>query len=173
MKINFKKALLAGAVLTALCANAAFAADEPAKPTMAERTAAILHCNNDPDCPQYGHHMRKSMRRAPLTDEQIKQRQEQREQWQNMTPEERQKAREEWRAQRDKEREAAMEKLSPEQRQEVEKFITAQRENRDKSREQWQNMTPEQRAAVKAGGHHHKGHHFRHNPPADCPVYNN
>ena len=42
LKTNYKKALLAATVLTAFCANAAFAGEAPDKPTMRERVNKIL-----------------------------------------------------------------------------------------------------------------------------------
>lgn len=44
IKTSWKKSLVVAGVLTALCASAAFAAEQPAqKPSMRERTNAILH----------------------------------------------------------------------------------------------------------------------------------
>ena len=66
------------------------------------------------------------------------QREQMRQRWQNMTPEERQKAQEEMR-QRRAEREKAM---TPEQRAEAEK-------RRAEARERWEKMTPDERAQAR------------------------
>jgi hypothetical protein len=68
---------------------------------------------------------------APPTAEQ---REQMRQRWQNMTPEERQKAQEQFRARR-AEREKNM---TPEQRAEMEK-------RRAEARDRWEKMTPEER----------------------------
>lgn len=182
MKNKLQKILLAAAVLTAISASAAFAADTTASQSMSERAAAILHCSNNPDCPLYGHHRdcpadgpryKQQVRRhhgAGLTDEQIKERQERREQWQKMTPEERQEAREKWRAERDAQRAEAMKNLSPEQKQQVEDYIKAQREHRDQAREAYRNMTPEQRQAIRGHHGHPAPHHYPHQRPTECPA---
>ena len=140
--LNMKKILIAGTVMTALCATA-FAAtnDQADKPTMKERVNRIL-CENRGDC-----------------------------QPQKMTRQER----------HDKRAKEAMAKLTPEQRAEVEAFIKDDMAQRQARREKLQNMTPEQRHAIKANrplkmkdGKHFKGKHFRGHGPAgprpDCPV---
>lgn len=182
MKTRLHKILIAATVLTALSASAAFAADTAASQSMAERSAAILHCGNNPDCPQYGHHRdcpgdhpqyRHHHRRhhgPRLTDEQIKERQERYEQWQKMTPEERQEAREQWRAQRDAQRAEAMKKLTPEQRQEVEEFINAEKKHREQTRTAYQKMTKEQREAIRGHREHRAPHHYPHQRPTECPA---
>lgn len=76
MKMNLKKILIAGAVLTALCANA-FAAEvaQAPQPTMKERVAAILHHEDERPCPPPGE-LRGRYHRGPrLTDEQRAERQ--------------------------------------------------------------------------------------------------
>lgn len=196
--LNMKKILIAGTVLTALCASA-FAADttaENVKPSMKARVNAILH---DEACPIHGegcdlrHTGLYRGRRGPqLTEEQVKQRQEMREKWEKMTPEQRQEARAKWREGAEKRRaerkEAAMAKLTDAQKAEVENFIKEDREERQERREKLGKMTPEQRQAIRAAegrrfGHHrghgyHKGYGYHHNqglrdgsgPNPDCPV---
>jgi len=47
LKMNYKRALLAATVLTAFCANAAFANEPPDKPTMRERVNKILNVKTE------------------------------------------------------------------------------------------------------------------------------
>ena len=76
MKMNLKKILIAGTVLTALCANA-FAAEEAQapQPTMKERVAAILHHEDERPCPPSGEFRGRHHRGPRLTDEQRAERQ--------------------------------------------------------------------------------------------------
>ena len=69
-----------------------------------------------------------------LTDEQVKEREARRAEWEKMTPEERQKAHEE---KYSKWREERMKNMTPEEK---ERF-----EQREKQREEWRKMTPEER----------------------------
>lgn len=185
LNMNYKKALLAATVLTAFCANAAFAADTPDKPTMRERVDNILHCEDRADYPdrpcnrddRFGHrggrHHRGDKRVAPpLTEEQIKEREARRAEWEKMTPEQRKEAQEKWRSERreahKKEVAERMNKLTPEQRKEVENFIKkdrefrkdqrdAERKHRDEQRETLKDMTPEQRDAIRIQQPHRTG----------------
>ena len=82
-----------------------------------------------------GRHWGGPMHPGPqLTDEQVKEREARRAEWEKMTPEERQKAHEEayskWREER-------MKNMTPEEK---ERF-----EQREKQREEWRKMTPEER----------------------------
>ena len=180
-----KKILIAGTVMTALCATA-FAAnnDQADKPTMRERVNRIL-CENRNDCP------------APADCQGPRQQNrgwhkmspEKRAEWKKMTPEQRQEAREKWQKERqerhDKRAKEAMAKLTPEQKAEVEAFIKEDMAQRQARHEKLQKMTPEQRQAIRAnrplkikdGRHfkHHKdgkrfqGEGFRgHGPRPDC-----
>lgn len=186
LNMNYKKALLAATVLTAFCANAAFAGDAPDKPTMRERVDRILHCEDQAECPEYRHHKPGKHHRHQLTEEQIKAREARREAWKKMTPEQRKEAIQKWRAEHKKRVEAKMNKLTPEQRQEVEDFIKKDREfhkeqreemrkHRQDQREELRDMTKEQREAIRAqqppkfGKHHRAPHHkgFRHMPPME------
>ena len=206
LKMNYKKALLAATVLTAFCANAAFANETPDKPTMRERVNKILKCEDRVDChDRFEHRRHKDGKhcRPQLTEEQIKEREARREAWKKMSPEVRKEAIQKWRAERwekmtpeEKERfeqrkarfekrkeahqkrvEAKMNKLTPEQRQEVEDFIKNDREfhkaqmermkkHHEAQREELRDMSKEQREAIrvqqppKKFGKHHKG--FRH-----------
>ena len=154
LNMNYKKALLAATVLTAFCANAAFAGEAPDKPTMRERVNKILKCEERVDCQEHRQHKMGKHHRVKLTKEQIKERQERREAWKKMSPEERKEAFQKWHNERlekmtpeERERfekrmarfekrkemhqqrvEAKMNKLTPEQRQEVEDFIKKDRE---------------------------------------------
>lgn len=173
MKINLKKILIAGTVLTALCANA-FAAEEAQapQPTMKERVAAILHHEDERPCPPPGE-LRGRYHRGPrLTDEQRSELQKLRENWQSMTPEQREQAIEKIRKERqeahDKRAQESMKKLTPAQKAEVEQFIREEQAQRTERRARLEKMTPEQREAVRANrplpqkppkgfARHHKG----------------
>ncbi|MBQ9762949.1 MAG: hypothetical protein IJV92_01175 [Phascolarctobacterium sp.] len=191
LNMNYKKALLAATVLTAFCANAAFAGNAPDKPTMRERVDRILKCEDRVDCPEFKEHKRFGKHhRHQLTEEQIKEREARREAWKKMSPEERKEAVKKWRAERREKHnqrvEAKMNKLTPEQRKEVEDFIKKDREfhreqreemrkHREKQREEMRDMTKEQREAIrvqqppKFGKHHKAPHHkgFHHMPPIE------
>jgi hypothetical protein len=138
IKTSWKKSLVVAGVLTALCASAAFAAEQPAQKTsMRERTNAILHHDENDgtaDRPYHmerGRHGRGPMHPGPqLTEEQIKEREARRAEWENMTPEERQQTHAKWREER-------MKNMTPEEK---ERF-----EQREKQREAWRKMTPEER----------------------------
>ena len=155
MKMNLKKILIAGTVLTALCANA-FAAEEAQapQPTMKERVAAILHHEDERPCPPPGE-LRGRYHRGPrLTDEQRAERQKLRENWKSMTPEQREQAiakiRKERREAHDKHAQESMKKLTPAQKAEVEQFIREEQAQRTERRARLEKMTPEQREAVRA-----------------------
>lgn len=138
IKTSWKKSLVVAGVLTALCASAAFAAEQPAqKPSMRERTNAILHHDENSASPDRPYHMERGrhwggpMHPGPqLTDEQIKEREARRAEWEQMTPEQRQEAHAKWREER-------MKNMTPEEK---ERF-----EQREAKREEWRQMTPEQR----------------------------
>lgn len=155
MKMNLKKILIAGTVLTALCANA-FAAEEAQapQPTMKERVAAILHHDDERPCPPPGELRGRHHRGPRLTDEQRAERQKLRENWNSMTPEQREKAIEKIRTERkeahDKYAKESMKKLTPEQKAEVEQFIKEEQAQRTERKARLEKMTPEQREAVRA-----------------------
>ena len=138
IKTSWKKSLVVAGVLTALCASAAFAAEQPAqKPSMRERTNAILHHDENSASPDRPYHMERGrhwggpMHPGPqLTDEQVKEREARRAEWEQMTPEQRQEAHAKWREER-------MKNMTPEEK---ERF-----EQREAKREEWRQMTPEQR----------------------------
>ena len=137
IKTSWKKSLVIAGVLTALCASAAFAAEQAdTKPSMRERVGTILHHDegdNYPDRPYHmerGRHWGGPMHPGPqLTDEQVKEREARRAEWEKMTPEERQKAHEE---KYSKWREERMKNMTPEEK---ERF-----EQREKQREEWRKM---------------------------------
>lgn len=197
--LNMKKILIAGTVMTALCATA-FAAtnDQADKPTMRERVNRIL-CENRGDCPapadqqgpRFGKHHKDFKKLSPEKRAEMEKR---RAEWEKMTPEQRQEARAKWQKERqerhDQKAKEAMAKLTPEQRAEVEAFIKEDMAQRQARREKLQSMTPEQRQAIKANrplkmkdgkhfmgpkdGKHYKGHkdgkHFRgHGPVGPRP----
>lgn len=189
MKMNFKKILIAGTVLTAFCANA-FAADEAQapQPTMKEKVAAILHHDDDSSYKHDGK-VSKHKRRGPkLTAEQKAEHKKLRKNWKNMSPEERQRAMEKMQKERqeahDKYAKETMSKLTDEQKAEVEKFIKEDREQRMERKARLEKMTPEQREAIKANkplppkppkapkgfDKHHKGE-FRGNAPHGGPHH--
>lgn len=138
IKTSWKKSLVVAGVLTALCASAAFAAEQPAqKPSMRERANAILHHDENDASSDRPYHMERGrhwggpMHPGPqLTDEQIKEREARRAEWEQMTPEQRQEAHAKWREER-------MKNMTPEEK---ERF-----EQREAKREEWRQMTPEQR----------------------------
>lgn len=186
MKMNLKKILIAGTVLTAICANA-FAAEEAQtpQPTMKERVAAILHHVDERPCPPQGE-LRGRYHRGPrLTDEQRAERQKLRESWKSMTPEQRKQALEKIHKERqeahDKHAKESMKKLTPAQKAEVEQFIKEEQAQRTERRARLEKMTPEQREAVRANrplppkppkdfARHHKGE-FRGYGPHNSPHH--
>ena len=121
IKTSWKKSLVVAGVLTALCASAAFAAEQPAqKPSMRERTNAILHHDENSASPDRPYHMERGrhwggpMHPGPqLTDEQVKEREARRAEWEKLPPEQRKKAYEEerakWDSMSESEKEAARE----------------------------------------------------------------
>ena len=195
--LNMKKIFIAGTVMTALCATA-FAAtnDQADKPTMKERVNRIL-CENRNDCPaptecqgpRLGHQHRDSHKMSPEKRAEMEKR---RAEWEKMTPEQRQEARAKWQKERqerhDQRAKDAMAKLTPEQKAEVEAFIKEDMAQRQARHEKLQNMTPEQRQAIRANrplkikdGRHFKHHkdgkrfhgedlhgHRSHGPRPDC-----
>lgn len=186
MKMNLKKILIAGAVLTALCANA-FAAEEAQalQPTMKDRVAAILHHEDERPCPPPGELRGRHHRGPRLTDEQRAERQKLRESWKSMTPEQRKQALEKIHKERqeahDKHAKESMKKLTPAQKAEVEQFIREEQAQRTERRARLEKMTPEQREAVRANrplppkppkdfARHHKGE-FRGYGPHNGPHH--
>lgn len=181
--LNTKKILITGTVLTAFCTSAfATSADSQPQPSMSERVNAILHENDaDRPCPPPAHRMH---RQGPkLTPEQRAERQKLRSEWKSMTPEQREKAVEKMRKERkeahEKYAKETMSKLTPAQKAEVQQFIKDDMAQRQARHERLQQMTPEQREAVRANRpmpqRHHKGefHGYRHHngefpqPPQD------
>lgn len=154
MKMNFKKILLAGTVLTALCATA-FAAEEAQapQPSMKEKVAAIMHEDERP-CPPPGKACKPPRRGPQMTAEQRAEHEKLRKEWKSMTPEQRQKAVEKMHKERkeahDKYAKETMNKLTPEQKAEVEQFIKEDRAQRMERKARLDKMTPEQREAVRA-----------------------
>ncbi|MDO4920282.1 MAG: hypothetical protein Q4E64_00410 [Phascolarctobacterium sp.] len=159
--LNLKRTLLAGAVLTALCASvfAAEPADNSAsQPTMRERVNAILSDGGTTDNDRAP---RGEKRRPKLTPEQREKLAQRRAEWEKMTPEQRREAREkwqkEWQERHEEYAKAAMAKLSDEQKAEVEAFIKEDIAQRQERRAKLDGMTPEQREAVRANlPLHHK-----------------
>lgn len=155
MKMNPKKILIAGTVLTALCANAFAAEEEQApQPTMKEKVAAILHHDDERPCPPQGEFRGRHHRGPRLTDEQRAERHRLHENWKSMTPEQREKAiekiRKECQEAHDKHAKESMKKLTPEQKAEVEQFIKEEQAQRTERKARLEKMTPEQREAVRA-----------------------
>lgn len=186
--LNMKKALIAGAILTAFAASAYAADVQEAKPSMKERVNKILRENDQQPGMHKQHKKGPGFQRPRLTPEQ-------REKIKNMTPEERkaffkerheqwiknltpeQKAKYEQHRKMMLERRAAhqklvkekMGKLSDAQRAEVEQFIKDDIAQRKAMGERIRNMTPDQREALKVAypgryghgpkfGFNHKGH---------------
>ncbi len=186
MKMNLKKILIAGTVLTALCANAFAAEEEQApQPTMKERVAAILHHDDERPCPPQGEFCGRHHRGPRLTDEQRAERQKLHENWKSITPEQREKAIEKIRTERreahDKYAKESMKKLTPEQKAEVEQFIKEEQAQRTERKARLEKMTPEQREAVRANrplpqkppkgfAKHHRGE-FRGYGPHNVPHH--
>lgn len=166
--LNMKKILVTGTVLTAFCTSAfAASVDCPPQPSMSERVNAILHENDaDRPCPPPAPKMH---RQGPkLTPEQRAERQKMREEWKSMTPKQREKAVEKMRKERkeahEKYAKETMAKLTPAQKAEVQQFIKDDMAQRQARHERLQQMTPEQREAIKANRpmppkapKHHKG----------------
>lgn len=183
--LNLKKMLIVGTVLSAFCATA-FAAEEvqPPQPTMKEKVAAILHEDERPYPPQ-GKACKPPRRGPQLTPEQRAEHEKLRKEWKNMTPEQREKAKEKFRKERkeahEKYAKETMKKLSPEQKAEVEQFIKDDVAQRQARKARLDNMTPEQREAIKANkpmppkppkdfDKHHKGE-FRGKAPHGGPHH--
>lgn len=161
--LNMKKILVTGTVLTAFCTSAfAASADCPPQPSMSERVNAILHENDaDRPCPPPAHRMH---RQGPkLTPEQRAERKKMREEWKSMTPEQREKAVKKMRKERkeahEKYAKATMAKLTPAQKAEVQQFIKDDMAQRQARHERLQNMTPEQREAIRANRPLPQRHH--------------
>lgn len=161
--LNMKKILVTGTVLTAFCTSAfAASADSLPQPSMSERVNAILHENDaDRPCPPPVHRMH---RQGPkLTPEQRAERQKMREEWKSMTPEQREKAvekmRKEHKEAHEKYAKETMAKLTPAQKAEVQQFIKDDMAQRQARHERLQNMTPEQREAVRANRPLPQRHH--------------
>lgn len=189
MQMNLKKILVAGAVLTAFCANA-FAAEEgqAPQPTMKEKVAAILHNDNERPCPPQGKFCKPPRRGPQLTAEQKAEHQKLKKEWKNMTSQQRQQAMEKMRKERqeahDKYAKETMSKLTSEQKAEVEQFIKDDMAQRQARHDRLAKMTPQQREAVKANkplppkppkapkdfGKHHKGE-FRGHAPHGGPHH--
>lgn len=186
MKMNLKKILIAGTVLTALCANA-FAAEEAQapQPTMKEKVAAILHHDDERPCPPQGEFCGRHHRGPRLTDEQRAERQRLHENWNSMTPEQREQAiakiRKERQEAHEKRAQESMKKLTPEQKAEVEQFIKEEQAQRTERKARLEKMTPEQREVVRANrplpqkppqgfAKHHKGE-FRGYGPHNGPHH--
>ena len=192
--LNMKKILIAGTVMTALCATAfAASTDQADKPTMRERVNRILSenrtdCPAPADCqgPRMGKQHRDWHKLSPEKRAEIEKR---RAEWEKMTPEQRQEARAKWQKERqerhDQRAKEAMAKLTPEQRAEVEAFIKEDMAQRQARHDKLQKMTPEQRQAIRANRplkmydgkhfkHHKDGKHFQgegfrgHGPRPDC-----
>ena len=179
--LNMKKILIAGTVMTALCATAfAASTDQADKPTMRERVNRILSenrtdCPAPADCqgPRMGKQHRDWHKLSPEKRAEIEKR---RAEWEKMTPEQRQEARAKWQKERqerhDQRAKEAMAKLTPEQRAEVEAFIKEDMAQRQARHDKLQKMTPEQRQAIRANRplkikdgkhfkHHKDGKHFQ------------
>lgn len=183
--LYLKKTLLAGAILTALCASAfaAAPADNASQPTMRERVNSILHedCVNDEGQAP----CREQRRRPRLTPEQREKMAQRRAEWKKMTPEQRREAHEKWLQEWQQRAKETMDKLTDAQKAEVEAFIKEDIAQRQERREKLRSMTPEQREAIRANyphkhndkrGHrdgfdHGRGFGPRHGSPRpDCPV---
>lgn len=186
MQMNIKKILVAGAVLTAFCANA-FAAEEAQapQPSMKEKVANILHDDSERPCPPKGKFCKPPRRGPQLTDAQKAEHKKLRENWKNMTDAERQQAMEKMHKERkeahDKYAKETMKKLTPEQKAEVEEFIKEDQAQRTARRAALEKMTPQQREAIRANkplppkppkgfDKHHKGE-FRGNAPHGGPHH--
>lgn len=171
--LNMKKALITGAILTAFCANAFAASAEETQapqPTMKEKVAAILHHDDERPCPPNGD-FRGPRHRGP-----------------RLTPEQREKAKEKFRKEREEARakyaKETMNKLTDEQKTEVQNFIKEDMAQRTERKAKLDKMTPEQREAVRANmpkppkppkapkgfGKHHKGE-FRGPAPHGGPHH--
>ena len=183
--MNMKKALLAGAILTAF-ATTAFAADiqENAKPTMKERVNKILH--HEDEHPGYHKNAKRGYPPRPkMTEEQrecFKQMnpeerrafmKERHAQWlKSMTPEQKahydkhQKVLKERREARQKNVAEKMNKLTAAQRAEVEQFIKDEMAHHRAMGERLKKMSPEQREAIRACRPKTFGHHFEKKHPA-------
>lgn len=155
MKLQWKQAVIAGAVLTAFCANALAAeTSAPTKPTMRERVNCILDKDNNicpPDGPRFD-----GGRRGPATHhrnaEFLKHHHHgiSNEDWDAKTPEEKRQLREEWikewnaktpeerKELRDKWHQERLERMTPEQRERYEK--------RRAEAERLRNLSPEERS---------------------------
>lgn len=125
IKTSWKKSLVIAGVLTALCASAAFAAEQaipnPACASVSARSCTTTKATIIPTVPTIWNAAVTGA--APctpgpqLTDEQVKEREARRAEWEKMTPEERQKAHEE---KYSKWREERMKNMTPEEKERFE-----------------------------------------------------
>lgn len=154
LKLQLKQAIIAGAVLTVLCANA-FAAEAPApKPSIKDRVNAILNEDKNicpPDGPRFDggrrgnpaapgrgseflkhhHHGISPEEWAAKTPEEKRQLHDQwRQEWEAKTPEERAQLREQWQQER-------LKSMTPQQRQRY--------EERKAEAERLRGLSPEER----------------------------
>ena len=177
--MNMKKALLAGAILTAF-ATTAFAADiqEDNKPTMRERVNKILH--HEDEHPGYHKNAKRGYPPRPKMTKEQRERfkqmnpeerrafmKERHAQWlKSMTPEqkahynEHQKFLKERKEARQKNVAEKMNKLTAAQRAEVEQFIKDEMAHHRAMGERLKKMSPEQREAIRACRPKTFGHHF-------------
>ena len=156
-----KKALLLGALMTALSINLAFAEESPTQPTMAEKVQRILNAeeNSNEELAEarsngYYHHRRNCGPRRGCDYEHGYQQHHSKEEIAHYRQERQERIHE------------AMRELTPAQRREVERFIAKDRAYRQERHAAIQDMTQEQREAVRAHyyGRHHKrsGYHHGH-----------
>lgn len=99
----------------------------------------------------YQKYINERIEKAPTPEAKAKlqKMEERRQKWLKMTPEERKEAFAKMRAAKEQQRQERLNKLSPEQKAEVENFIKDQQAQRKAMMERLKNMTPEQRQCIR------------------------
>lgn len=145
MRTSWKKSLAVAAILTSLFATSAFAAEqkEAPKPSMRERVNVILQEENNEQTNSGQYIGGRRYHRGDVSEKndisisnkKMKEREERRAHWRDMSPKEREKMRQHWHDER-------VMNMTPEERADYDK--------RNADREKWERMTPEERAKVRA-----------------------
>lgn len=99
----------------------------------------------------YQKYINERIEKAPTPEAKAKlqKMEERRQAWKNMTPEQRKEAGEKMRAAREQQRQERLNKLTPQQKAEVEKFLKDSAAQRKAMQERLQKMTPEQKQCIR------------------------
>lgn len=167
--LNMKKVLITATVLSSLCVSA-FAAESEnlqQEPNMRSKVNAILHQDNQKNClpnKDFKPHHQKH-----LTEKQLEEMHKRHEEWKKLTPEQRdkeiKKIQKKHQQEHNKHAKETMAKLTDKQKSEVEQFIKDDIEHRQTRKKRLQQMTPQQREAIRASRpmkQHPPKHDFKH-----------